>query len=1021
MSERPIRIPPELDVSLDDTVNVQTDLSQIQSDMYGFLARVDQGNNTTTKVFDEYLPAAEGKGKNAEPRERFKNRVPSASKFFVQNLTMLDNSIILQPYLSWYNTVPKVTDGSEGNASDKAFPTPNPSIPVIEGEVKDAAESKNIKASNATDPQLYIHRFVTAAVTGSIPTVPIELKTKFLKGAGWAIEFLYRPYSADVIASLKKEENDTLTQVLQPIAPTAAMLLTMNNHTAFGPTIKVAWGDMSVVVRTVPSPCAQIFQGDKPLGEPCLVTSQKHKWGDFESIIFGLYPCGTSLYLVASEPAEGALSEKELIKIPLENFAVTPEGTPTVTVQGHQWAFRVGYIQHPTAGLLVSPPIPNYYQTDPRTAFLNVWFRGKSTQDWVGEKTGGVMKENKLFPIMSGDNLTKDFAYLLDETQIFKGYTHYLTTTDPSDQTLQDQSKMFADITQLFEGVFKPLMGADLAHEYCDKMSEKVYEPFLKDSSIPRQYKYFLILTSKGSGLRTPMVVASDLVLRPNPKTISNLTQSGTIQIKKNDVLATTVSQSVEGCTATISLQNRVSESGGGYTGGRYNYTNGHRGIKPITIKARQDITGTSVVVAGSSEFETLFKGFITERTPHRDGGGGSQVEFQCEDVSLRMKSVRGFNMPIFDGYCHLAMIYWLATEAGFTDDEILFYQSPLDETDNITLAQVMAEVGNDNAAMRGPCWQGHVKGWPGASSSGSRFGVPSEFMHQLIPNAMFRENPYFMPQMGTELWNVASDMATRVSGWFLYANAFGNIVYQPDLAALNLKKRGLMPGHNAEAIETFTDFSFYEQAQSPGQYHEIQNSFAGHLSTKDSRNSVVIVGLTPIGKEEESAMVWPMVVVAREDGWPDNASSSVNWQPWVNSVFLQNSDFNDITLMKDNANFLLKRLQRPFFTARIGLWGQLKLKPYELVTVNEDGGKYGTNNNEVIGTKSYIVIGVTHEFQAGKLIYTSSAELELFDNNFRWAPPAYDYTYNEETSAAHGKPPVASVDLTEHKSEGGK
>ncbi|HWY36471.1 MAG TPA: hypothetical protein VNX68_17635, partial [Nitrosopumilaceae archaeon] len=458
------------------------------------------------------------------------------------------------------------------------------------------------------------------------------------------------------------------------------------------------------------------------------------------------------------------------------------------------WAFRFGAICHPAFGLLVSPPVANYYKTQPlRTETLRTWFIGKTDS---GIQGSGNMSDpnNPVSVLVPGTNFDSSLSFMINtstgssdpnqvsianagqdgpqaqQTNTADGIALYKSFTRQNDQA------SFGSLTQRLQasiaetGVIGPGIGSGSNAQF---VSDNVFNSWFNLPAAQNQYKYFLEFSSTGDGTWSPAVLATELILRPGSQNITGLTQGGNIQVGATDVVSVVVRQTVESTSATVTLNNRQRNINNRSQGGVYTFDKGFIGVKPIEISVTQPyIQGGSSPI--SFDTSTLFRGFITTRTPTRQGGAPAFMEWACEDVSLRLKSVRGFNMPVFDGYCHLAAMYWLLSEAGYTDSQMMFWQNPTNENDQITLPSILTGIGNDLNNLTGPCFEGHVTGWDGIPD---QMGIPARIVHACLENsASFRETPFYMPQMGTPLWDIAQDISSRFSGWFLYGNAYGNM-----------------------------------------------------------------------------------------------------------------------------------------------------------------------------------------------------------------------------------------------------
>jgi hypothetical protein len=260
---------------------------------------------------------------------------------------------------------------------------------------------------------------------------------------------------------------------------------------------------------------------------------------------------------------------------------------------------------------------------------------------------------------------------------------------------------------------------------------------------------------------------------------------------------------------------------------------------------------------------------------------------------------------------------------------------------------------------------------------------------------------------------------------FYLYANNHGNIVYQPPEVIFGIRTgtdqgvdtdipvEGVGDGVSSQSggggagvgkTQAMTEgssakvpfgrpkpsFRFVEVSEGPGQYNELKRTYQGTYDSRNTRNAVLAMGLTPLSLNTTTKdfIYTPIIAIQKEEGWPFNTTSH-SWQPWLNIVFMQNAEWSVPARVKFIANQTAQRLfNRPFLIARWDAWGQSGIHPYAIVSVDESK----TLEVQQETHHQYIVTNISHTFQRNNLIYESSIEGELFIPSYRWVPPMEDY-----------------------------
>ncbi len=435
-----------------------------------------------------------------------------------------------------------------------------------------------------------------------------------------------------------------------------------------------------------------------------------------------------------------------------------------------------------------------------------------------------------------------------------------------------------------------------------------------------------------------------------------------TPQIDNADVRQITISENVENSTCSILLNNRVSSPARHRkVGGRYTYPDPFNtksnfcGVKPITVKLGYKGEDTEVGPI------TRFSGFVVERQYSRPNSSESNVILSCVDRKKQLQESYACNLPIYDGWCHLAVMYDLAREAGFTDDQILFYQDPVDGEDIIRIYDILINAESDPGTKSGACFDGHPEKFPDGIP-GRFLGetIPGEYLHGKVSTAPLLSPPKWMFEMGTSIW----DCMMRVRAYthfLLFVNNFGNIVYCP-------------PHYYYAASEQLT---FREMPETPGDFNEVQSAMTLTLSTENTRGGVVVGGLIPIGKDVTDTVLTPTYQILRDSNWPNNVADHA-YAPWMRWVFDRDPMIADPTRLAFKASELYRRVTRDMRTVSFETWGNPQVHPYQIIRVIERSGEFGNPSGSPDEGALYIVSSVTHTLTEDKT-YSTHIDAEIF------------------------------------------
>ncbi len=631
-----------------------------------------------------------------------------------------------------------------------------------------------------------------------------------------------------------------------------------------------------------------------PLGTSSLPKGAAKSGAKAREIDVSIYPVGNVLYIYHSiQPSTEDTRERKFSTFTFPTALQLLDNVVTVISYQGSVEFAFYPIIHKSAGILRSPVIQTNFEPD--VELINVAYLGKIG---VGVRTSPIS-----FP---DANDGKDDG---------KPQYKYLENTEIRHQILVEESEEGSDAVTYEVGL----------NHLGETDEEKIHSPAVF------QTQYMAI----------PPLTTVDL--SPNP------------QIDNEDVMAIQISDTVEGSQCSITLNNRKPAdearaslpSFGNYTfrQGINNFT----GVKPIRVSIGYEGEDLGLI--------RRFTGFIVDRQYSRSSPTSSICTLTCEDRSKQLKENYAVNLPIYDGWCHLGVIYDLAKEAGFTDDEILLFEDPL--TGNKRRIRDTLE-GDPDTRSEG-CFDGHIDGFPSQGIDGQ----PGAFIHQTLPLVPLHEAPNYMFQMGTSLWDCM--MAVREhSQWYLFCNSNGNLIYSPP---------------RSQQVSRGKVFREVDRVQA---FDEFQRNLNAQHDTRGQRNAVIIWGLIP-AEDGNGNPIWaPDIHVRRQKDWPNNVGVP-SYYPWLRWTLRRNPKWNDHERNRAIADEVFRRVRREQIIATFGAWGQPDLFPYEIITLSEEqAGATG------VDAKQFIVSSITHSLNADGFTYDCDIVGELFDDT--------QYTFDPHT-----------------------
>jgi hypothetical protein len=497
--------------------------------------------------------------------------------------------------------------------------------------------------------------------------------------------------------------------------------------------------------------------------------------------------------------------------------------------------------------------------------------------------------------------------------------------------------------------------------------------------------KYKLTLSSdpgaEDKRIFSPAVLSTELQVVPNTTTIKLHPDP---QIDENDVVRVHISEGPQGSSAMVTLNNRSRVPDGKHTNffhpwrgqrpvptyGRYTYVKGKNnfcGVKPIQIKCGW--VGEKTDKGETPGPRTHFTGFVTQRRYNRDAPGNSSwCELECEDKSKQLKESYAMNLPLFDGWCTLAVIYTLAKEAGLTDDEILFWQDMVDGKKKIRLVDVIISGGGDPITRQGGCFDGHCRGFPKVPDkyfrSAFKNKINNEYIHATLPSTILDENAGYKFDAGMSIWDCMNKVR-EYSFFYLYCNHFGNLIYGPATEVIETAKQTIIDETNPSFEGE--DMTFVE-VDTKKNFNEFQRSLSGTFDTAEMRNSVVVMGLV-MSQTKEGVPLWmPQIVVKRQEDWPNN-EGDVAFYPWLKWALIRDMRWNDFRRNQLITDELFRRLTRIKANASFSAWGQPGFHPYMVFKIDESNARETgldiVGSDVVTGCTKYIAAEVSHTLEA--------------------------------------------------------
>lgn len=460
------------------------------------------------------------------------------------------------------------------------------------------------------------------------------------------------------------------------------------------------------------------------------------------------------------------------------------------------------------------------------------------------------------------------------------------------------------------DGIFYYEEGRDFTY-LVDEVSYNFTVTSASGKKSKKKWHYGVSLMSSGYGYYSPAICRCEMYMEPYIRSVGQKLLDIT-----SYVLSASVSLTVEQSTASITLTNRDMPTENFSTSV---FENEYLiwGIRPISIYAGYD----------TQNLELIFKGYTNGEPKIEKTKDTATISLSCIDVSIRAKETFGINLPIYDGWCHLAAMRNLMMEAGYTtsDSQILPVE-PYTDT----------------------CYEGHTD------------FLPNEKWHFLVPFHLF-ETPGYMFQMGTPLWDCMQTIR-GISEWYLFGQYDGKLTYAPHYKLF--KYRGNL---------------FKETPTVVGDFDEIRRNLRLDVTFGTFRNAIYRSGIIVKDYEKDNVDTEPFVVILKQKGWPSSVIEGKTFVPWLRWDAAHDPSMNSADSVNRAAIIAAKRNSRERRNIGFSCWGK-KVIPYEIIQVEENiKSETFINIDAKNSAEKYIVTAVNHSFSNG-CVWDTSLECELYD-----------------------------------------
>ena len=709
-----------------------------------------------------------------------------------------------------------------------------------------------------------------------------------------------------------------------------------DRHTRGHNLIKIGLGADYLFALDVTAGTLDLFAADEVTGTTwVLIDSQTHASFKLpEDTTIFLYPIGSHFYVFTeAQIGTGEVAADFVLDAPVYYGRV---GLRIETYMPEGWSWDMRYVVHEPVGMCISPATLFPTELATTTIVSRATYEHGAGNDAEGEhitfpRPSDPDKERWGFL----DSLPCGSPEIVVET----------CQTGAGNSALLLQTRLLAGQQDMIRQTYTALEDVDAV----GITEAEVRARYWRNTSRLLPYMYSPALSNSTYTVEFPIrqiLLGQDLLL--------------------TQVKTCTVSRNHDSSSASVTcnnrqgwMENRPPGPGGQSTNTRL------MGVKPIQI--------TAWYVGEESERHKvpLFTGFITGRKFNRAVSPESSMTLTCADNLLRLETMT-FALPVFDGGCHLSIVYYMARYAGFGDDEILYYQDPWTGS-KVTIRQVMEAAKSNMDTRRGGCWDGHVLGFPdsvGFWGPGPQ-GMDGRIVHHCMPYSADRMQPNFKPAKGATCMDVLKHVVQETQ-WLLYANNWGNLVYQPIDVAIAQNEQGLRFDETPMQVNDFT---------------EILQSISMDYPMADVRNSLTSYSLVQLGRDADGNPKYvPIVQKSVEEGWPNNTESPT-FIPWQRQAVVVSPFWNDKARFAAVHNQRFRRLDRIRVTTSFSAWGSPLIVPVQRMWVNE----YPTYELGQVQTpgdisKCFVISSVSHSFD-NQFQWHVGIEAELIDETIAFNP----------------------------------
>jgi hypothetical protein len=494
-----------------------------------------------------------------------------------------------------------------------------------------------------------------------------------------------------------------------------------------------------------------------------------------------------------------------------------------------------------------------------------------------------------------------------------------------------------------------------------DSTAETVGENLdkLKDSKRAAEWTKKKFLSERLKQCVSPAVQLFEFNLFYIPHSINVVTPGEFRQF----VESVSVNESMEDSSATVTMSLRTADVNNDFLGAVNSKISG---TKPIWIRA-QDYDDNDI-------WRTIFRGFTNKRDYIRPSASNEQLTFHCISAKTRAAEQHAIKcLPIFDGWCHLAAFYYIARSAGYSDDEIVCFS---DDSTKVTLAEVLKAADNDTDAFKGPCFEGHTDEFPKKMPALDAHVLEGHSLDPAICHATLMHkdivamSPTFMFKQDATLWDCMQQIADY-SGFTLFANRYGEVVYQPMPTAFSVNSNSYY-GALAGGKEEFGDIPSTGGNLDVNRWNSYKGSLNVNYDDENTRNVVCIMG-TKL-RSDFTMLPMPITTFMFLEDWPDGNQDANTWAPWLKIWLERQPELFDPTLYKGYVDEIWKRATCAKISAKFTSWGAARFLPHQVVTL------YDNSQTTGIDGKTFVIVDLSHEFNAQDLSYNIQVSAEYLD-----------------------------------------